>query len=328
MKVYVASSITNKENVQEKFKILKSRGHEVTTDWTLTDDIPESQRTGSRDYISSLAKRDCEGVRDCDAFILLSEPAEGRSMYVELGLAIALYEETGKPLVFVIGAENKESIFYFHPIVTRLNSLDEVIEQLDMDNENSRTVSHSQEGRLEEFRALRNEMLEIIKGRIWGQATYAVLAAGLFASMSTGYKATILCFIISLAIPFLFHTIQREHARMRMGNYIRAVLEPRIPGMYWEEYLGLWRGRFGKAERKGWLNSVDRAKHIFGLSGLYILTSLFCWFLLFNITQDLVQRMIGSGALIALILTYKLFFNLYDKGGEEYEEVLRLAPKG
>ena len=39
-------------------------------------------------------------------------------------------------------------------------------------------------------------------------------------------------------------------------------------------------------------------------------------------------RLIGSGFLIALVLTYKLLFMLYDKGGKEYEELLRLDPKG
>ena len=36
MKIYVASSIKNKEKVQELFGALKAKGYEVTTDWTLT----------------------------------------------------------------------------------------------------------------------------------------------------------------------------------------------------------------------------------------------------------------------------------------------------
>ena len=327
MKFYVASSIKNKDSVQDVFDDLKAKGHEVTTDWTLTDDIPEEERSCKRDYLRSIAKRDFEGIRECDIFVLLSKPSEGRSMYVELGLALAMHETIGKPSVFVVGRDNNESVFYFHPAVQCVGSLDKVLVKA-IQTKNDETPSRSHEGRIEEYKALRSEMLEIIKDRIWGQATYAVLAAGLLALTAKAYKVESLIFTIALALPFLFHTIQREHARIRMGNYLRTVLEPRIPGMYWEEYLGLWRGKFGRKERQGWLNMVDRAKHIFGFSGLYLLTSFFCWFLLLDATMDLIPRLIGSGFLIALVVTYYAFFKLYDKGEKEHEELLRLSPKG
>lgn len=327
MKFYVASSITNKAEVRKLFGTLKTKGHEVTTDWTLTDEIPEDARGLRRDYTQSIAKRDFEGIRECDAFVLLSKPAEGRSMYVELGLAIATYEATGKPLVFVVGPDNDESVFYFHPAVQRVGTLEEALGRA-MEIKVGDAPSRSHEGRVEEYKALRGEMLEIIKGRTWGQATYAALAAALLALTPTVYKVPSLIFIIAVAVPFLFHTIQRENARIRMANYLRVALEPRIPGMHWEEYLGLWRGRFGEKERRGWLNIPDRAKHILGFSGLYLLTSFFCWFLLLDATEKLLPRLIGSAFLIVLVITYRSFFKLYDKGDKEYEELLRLWPKG
>jgi hypothetical protein len=235
MKIYVASSIKNKDKVKEVFYALKTKGHEATTDWTLTDDISEYERDLKRDYIRSIAKRDFEGIRECDVFVLLSEPSEGRSMYAELGIAIALQEVTGKPSVFVVGPDNNETVFYFHPALQRVGSFDEALERA-IPIKAGETLPLSHEGRLEEYKALRSEMLEIIKSRIWGQATYAVLSAGLLALTATAHQAPTLIFIIALALPFLFHTIQREHARIRMGNYLRGVLEPRIPGMYWEEY--------------------------------------------------------------------------------------------
>lgn len=327
MKFYVASSIKNKDKVQDVLGALKTKGHEVTTDWTLTDDISEDERGLKRDYMRSIAKRDFEAIRECDVFVLLSKPSEGRSMYVELGLAIAMHGATGKPSVFVVGPDNNESVFYFHPAVQCVGILDEALERA-MQTKVGETLSRSHEGRLEEYKALRSEMLEIVKGRIWGQATYAVLAAGLLTLTATAYKVHSLIFIIALALPFLFHTIQREHARIRMGNYLRVVLEPKIPGMYWEQYLGLWRGRFGRQETQGWLNIPDRAKHIFGFSGLYLLTSFFCWVLLLDTTKNLGPCLIGSCFLIALMVTYLAFFKLYDKGDEEYKELLRLSPKG
>jgi hypothetical protein len=250
MKFYVASGIKNKEEVQRVFERLIAAGHEITADWTLTDDIPEGSRDESSEYIRSLAKRDFEGIRECDVFVLISYPREGRSMYVELGVALSMLETSGRPRVFIVGPLNNESVFYYHPLVTRIEGWNELIEEVKaLTPTPSQPKSH--EGRVEEYRALRSEMLEIIKERVWGQATYAALSAGTLGLMPDSGKEATLLFTMVLALPFFHHTMQREHARIRMGNYLRAVLEPKIPGMYWEEYLGLWRGRFGRKEGRG-----------------------------------------------------------------------------
>lgn len=327
MKFYVASSITNKDKVQNVFAALKAKGHDVTTDWTLTDDIPEDQRDLKKDYMRSIVKRDFEAILECDVFILLTKPSEGRSMYVELGIAMTAYQVAHRPLVFVVGPRNNEAAFYFHPSVERAINIDEVLErasQMQVGDPSSR----GHEGRLEEYKALRSEMLDIMKDRTWGQATYAALAAGLLALTPSEYKVPGLSFTIALATPFLFHTIQREHARIRMGNYLRVVVESRIPGMYWEEYLALWRGGFGRREGQGWLNLADRAKHILGFAGVYLLIAFFCWFLLLGATDDLVPRVVASSFLIVLLLAYAAFFKLYDRGAEEYEQLWRLSPRG
>jgi hypothetical protein len=326
MNFYIASAINNKDNVQAIYDQLKKRGHEVTTDWTLTDDIPENDREKSSEYIRSIAKRDFEGIRECNVFVLLSDPPEGRSMYAELGIAISMLEASGKPRVYIVGPENKESVFYFHPIVRRVESFEDVLKDA-MDLNATELPSKSHEGRLEEYKLLRAEMLEIIKERVWGQATYAVLSAGMLALMKDSGKIPILVFTILLGLPFLFHTMQREHARIRMGNYFRAVLEPKIPGMYWEEYLGLWRGRFGRKERKGWLNKWDRAKHMLSFTGLYLLISGFCLVYLFIATCEIIPRLLATVFFLVLLGAYFILFNLYEKGQKEYEELQRLGPK-
>jgi len=291
------------------------------------DDLPQGERLEKKEYVQALASRDFQGVRECDVFILLSEPVEGRSMYVELGLALSMHEATGRPQVFVVGATNDQSIFYFHPAVRCLRTLDEV---LVVCAEPASTVTNvvTHQNRLEEYKALRAEMLEIIKDRIWGQATFAVLSAGLLALTSSTYKLPSLIFMIGLAVPFLYHTIFREHARIRMGNYLRVVLEPRLPGLFWEEYLGIWRSKFGRKPGQGWLSIVDRMRHIFALSGLYFLTSWFCWILLLNTTEEFIPRAIGSSFLVWLLLTYRRFFKLYDLGSHEYDELRKMNIPG
>lgn len=167
LRFYVASSIRNKAKVQEVFDFLSQRGHSVTTDWTLTDDIPEEDREASRDYIRTLAKRDFEGIRECDVFLMLSEPAEGRSMYVELGVALAAHEAIGRPAVLVLGSRNNQSIFYYHYAVVRVQDMDDLLLKCaSVKPSEPSALAHA--GRLEEYKALRAEMLEIIKDRILG----------------------------------------------------------------------------------------------------------------------------------------------------------------
>jgi len=326
MKFYVASGIKNKEEVQRVFERLEATGHEVTTDWTLTDDIPEENRDQSAEYVRSLAKRDFEGIRECDVFVLISDPPEGRSMYVEMGVALSMLETSGKPYVFVVGPRNSESVFYFHPMVRRVESWNELIAEVESFTPFPPNL-RNHEGRLEEYKALRSEMLEIIKERVWGQATYAALSAGALGLMANSGKEAALLFTMALALPFFSHTMQREHARIRMGNYLRVVLEPKIPGMYWEEYLGLWRGRFGRKEGQGWLNQFDRIKHIFSFAGLYLVIPVFCWWYLLSATHNILLILMGTVLLFAVFGLYLAMIRLYQQGQTEYQELVRLGPK-
>jgi predicted acyltransferase len=182
------------------------------------------------------------------------------------------------------------------------------------------------EGSLEEFRALRVEMLQIINDRIWGQATYSVLAAGTLAFVGNSpAKVPGLVFLTGLSLPFLFHTIFREHARIRMGNYLRAVVEPQIAGMHWEAYLRAWRNKFESDGKRGWLTVPDRSRHIFALAGVYLLISSFSYALLVMQTMAPLPVALASALLLTVITTLVWFFHLYDIGADDYRHAVTFA---
>ncbi|MBI5806226.1 hypothetical protein HZA73_09285 [candidate division TA06 bacterium] len=58
-----------------------------------------------------------KGIRNCDVFIILSMPVDGRAKYVELGAAISSFLEKGQPLIYVLGEKTDQSVFYYHPAV-------------------------------------------------------------------------------------------------------------------------------------------------------------------------------------------------------------------
>ena len=127
MKFYVAAFVGEKERVRRIHHRLRELGHEITVDWTAHPGVFGKDREKYPERVRGIAIRDMNGVRDCDVFVLLSEPADGRAKYVELGAAIMSYLEKGKPMVYVLGQGTHLSVFFYHPAVKRVRTLDEVL---------------------------------------------------------------------------------------------------------------------------------------------------------------------------------------------------------
>lgn len=136
MKIFVSGQITDLDNVRSVQKRLIEAGHEITHDWTRNETgdkmlgdneakLADVQETGRR------AKLDIKGVVDCDAYVVCTDNAKvGKGMYAELGAALALNVTNGRPKVYLVGSMNHMTVFYFHPSVERLDSVDELLVKL------------------------------------------------------------------------------------------------------------------------------------------------------------------------------------------------------
>ena len=116
MKFYIAAPFNQREEVKEIYNMLKSLGHEITTDWTNHKYIKpyNTNQQLARRY----AQEDLEGVLSCDVFVLLSDgKSQGRN--TELGMAIALHRIFGKPSVYIVGESNLDSMFYISRGINR-----------------------------------------------------------------------------------------------------------------------------------------------------------------------------------------------------------------
>jgi hypothetical protein len=130
VKFYVASHVTGKERVRAIHRRLREAGHEITVDWTSYEAVPSAERETRPERVREIAVRDLAGVRNCDVFVLLAEPPDGRAMYAELGVAIALSLLGGAPRVYVLGEDAAECVFFYHPAVKRVCGIDEVLADL------------------------------------------------------------------------------------------------------------------------------------------------------------------------------------------------------
>jgi nucleoside 2-deoxyribosyltransferase len=122
MKFYIASSFDYKEEVKKIVQFLKEHSHSITTDWT--NHKPLKPYSKNKELSKEYVIEDIKGVEECDVFILLSDK-KGSGMYIELGVAMEL-----KKNIFVVGKQNESSMFFFHPLIKRRTSIDEVFKEL------------------------------------------------------------------------------------------------------------------------------------------------------------------------------------------------------
>ncbi len=133
MKFFISGQIDDANNIRKMMDRVEKAGHEVTHDWTnvdvflggTQDKLNNPEESGLR------AAKDIQGVVDSDIYVLSSDnESVGKGMYVELGAALALQNALGKPKVYVVGQLNHLSVFYLHPAVTRVGSIEDVLEEI------------------------------------------------------------------------------------------------------------------------------------------------------------------------------------------------------
>ena len=127
MKVYVSAKFDDKERVKNVYTLLRQMGHTITHEWIHNKaSYPFSLNS---EFTAQCAVQDIEGVRAADIFILLSnaEPSMGAS--AELGAAIASFLTFKRPYIYVVGPHFDTNFCFYHPTVTRKNSIEEVLQE-------------------------------------------------------------------------------------------------------------------------------------------------------------------------------------------------------
>lgn len=116
MKIFVAGKFEEKERVRRAMTFLKSKGHEITCDWTqatlegLTD-------IELRAHYRKHARIDMQGVEEAELFVLLLHE-HGKGLWTELGMALM------KHIPVIVSQPNPEvdAIYLYMPQVTIFNS--------------------------------------------------------------------------------------------------------------------------------------------------------------------------------------------------------------
>ena len=121
MKFFVSGKVGDDNITKMVMEALKNAGHEITFDWTTIKHLRpyDKNAAASRDAAVSESR----GVKNADVLIIIAHD-KGIGMYVELGIAIGV----GLPIRVVTKVESR-TMFFHHPLVKKVNTIDEVIEE-------------------------------------------------------------------------------------------------------------------------------------------------------------------------------------------------------
>ena len=122
MKFYISSRTKEANQTKKIIQKLKSLGYSITLDWTKQTNLKPYNKNSKQSAIFS--KRVTSAIKTCDSFILLTDQA-GTGMHTELGIAIA-----EKKKIFIIGKHSNTNVFFFHPNIKRLNSINNLFKEI------------------------------------------------------------------------------------------------------------------------------------------------------------------------------------------------------
>jgi nucleoside 2-deoxyribosyltransferase len=119
MKYYFASRYHHREKLLKVADLLIAKKHKVVSSWLWVDSLRPYEENQKESRL--MAARIEREIKNCDIFILISDKA-GTDMFVEYGIAIAL-----KKKIYIVGKWNKRSLMHFHPHITQIDSLKDII---------------------------------------------------------------------------------------------------------------------------------------------------------------------------------------------------------
>lgn len=136
MKIFVSGQIEDIEYVRKVQNEFVKAGHEITHDWTTNETGAQmlSSREAKLENLEESKKRatnDINGVVNSDVYVICTNNEKvGKGMYVEIGAALGLNAKFDSPKIFLLGPLNHMTIFYLHPAVQYVDSVDDILKLL------------------------------------------------------------------------------------------------------------------------------------------------------------------------------------------------------
>jgi hypothetical protein len=126
-KVYVAGKVGNSEEaVKRVIKQFETLGYQITYDWTLH--MIQKPFEGNPAAVEA-AERMARGVMEADTVVVLCQSEGGVGYHIETGgaliasLVLGFIQGERRRRILAVGEGNHRSVFYYHPAVTRVDTV-------------------------------------------------------------------------------------------------------------------------------------------------------------------------------------------------------------
>lgn len=121
MKFFVSGKAGDDGATKALMEALRNSGHEITFDWTTIEHLRPYDKNAIACRETAISES-C-GVEKADVLVIVAHD-KGVGMYVELGIAIGV----GIPIRVVTKVESR-TMFFHHPLVKKVSTIDEVVEE-------------------------------------------------------------------------------------------------------------------------------------------------------------------------------------------------------
>lgn len=122
MKFYIAGKFEEVDIIHELFDRVRQAGYEIAYDWTTH--VKAKPYIEHIDLIRGYAENELTAILASDVFIYLTHE-RGTTLHMEFGTALTKKKLGGDIEIFVVGEHNDRSPWYFNPLVTRVDTVEE-----------------------------------------------------------------------------------------------------------------------------------------------------------------------------------------------------------
>ena len=130
MKFYIAGKFEEVDIIHQLFERVRSQGHDISYDWTTH--VKSKPYTEHIERIRNYAENELEAILDSDVFIYLTHE-RGTTLHMEFGAALAKKKLGGSISIYAVGENNARSPWYFNPLCTRVDTVDEAFADLGLE---------------------------------------------------------------------------------------------------------------------------------------------------------------------------------------------------
>jgi hypothetical protein len=123
MRIYVSGPVADVVTVRQVQDAVLAAGHELTLDWSADVSFAEDYASQA-DRSARMASEELDAVVEADAVLVVASEHDGRGMFVELGAALVRARAGDLDHVVLIGEIRHESVFYLHPLVQRVRTVE------------------------------------------------------------------------------------------------------------------------------------------------------------------------------------------------------------